>query len=561
MPTRSWIALAALATVACLGACTKDSPPPPPVEDPAIAIAIAEALPVAKPPAAPGPQLLVTVDLAGASVLAVDTELLDPIERAITEADAIASTPAIATMEGIATPGRARVYVSLRSGSDPLAVSAALRLAIERAGPASGLASDMAEVVSPVTIERADRNGALLFAVVEPENPDRPPSLEPDPAFARLADRVAQQPGVWKVKRCGERRRVLVFELDMRRMQAYGLAVDTLAQWIEAQVPAGLRALGLDGAMRTLSSPVAGSIRLTDLAALRDETTRGACTVTNATGGTAPTLEIWGTPAGIAAASAVLRSDAAAPRVQLWTPGNRETPTAVVSSLLSPDELRGEQLRWLASERGAPAWLLQDGDDPAWLLAGEDTSLLSFSLATMHEMHIWWPGAPPPVTARICGAPHDALAETASTLAGRMSDDELLDDVAVWIAAMRPRKSFELDRTIAAARGVEPRAVARVARLLSSNELRIGHDIVLRIADRDAPLLSVSSTAGAVPLRDLGTVRDVLEPAFVLHVDRRRCVLVDLQPRRTEDRARIESLVAERAQPLPSDVVVTIAPQ
>lgn len=531
---------ACLAALVLACACKPD-PPPPSGGDPVVAITSALLA-----PDAPGPQVLVTVELPGAGALDVEQQIVIPLEHAITQA-----VPGIASIESAATTGRARVYIGYESGIDPFTAMSAVRDAI----PVTQLPTE----ASVPGIERADRGGQVMFVLLPPERPGEPVGAEPQAELQRLGDAIAQQAGIWKLRHCGHLRPVLAITLDPTKLVAYGLALDRVVEWIEAKVVDGLGTRTLDEAMAALSSPIDGIVRLTDVAVLRATSRESTCTVTGVSGAIAPTLEVWGTADGIASATKVVHDHALGPRVRTWTVGDPDTPTAIVASSLSPDDERGALLRWLASDTVEPGWLVRDGEDPAWLLAGPGTSLRSFGRAAEQGLHMWWPGAPAQVTARICGPELDVLARTADAFVGTVARDELLDDAVAWAPPPRPRRTFVIDREAAGRHGVSAAEIQRMLPLLHGVEQRISDDVVVTVDTADPSSLGVRGSAGLVRITELGTLRAEAEPAFVFRADRQRCVNVDLQPRRAEDRERIEALVRERIE-LPPGVIVTIAP-
>jgi multidrug efflux pump subunit AcrB len=531
----------ARAAILCLAlACAKE-PQPPPSGDPAVAIAAALFAPKPK-----GPQVLVTVELAGTSAFEVERALLEPIERAF------ATAGAVDEIESIATPGGARLYVSFAAGTDPYTAMTALRDAMPRE-------SLPIEASHPV-LERADRDGSLMFALLAPDTPGDAVGPGDHDAMDALGDTVAQQPGVWKVMRCGWARPVLVVEIDPVKLAAFGLTLDPIVERVESKL-VGAIDLGIDDMMAALVGTTAGEVGLSELASLRVESREGSCAVLGAMGRAHPTLQIWGTPEGIANAQTIVRDAAIAPRVRAWTPGDPSTSLAMVASLRPPEELRAVLMRWLASDTREPAWLvhMQDATEPSWLLAGRSTSLLSFSRAASEGFHMWWPGAPVPVDVRICGPELETLTRTADAFAAALHSDELLDDVVAWVPRQTPQVVFAVDREAAARHGVPASDIARWAPLFLGGELALGRDVVLKIGGGHGASIPLRGASGSVPSSALFTAREGSEPSFISRVDGQRCTTVSLQPRRAEDRAKVEALVRDKLE-LPVGVYSTIVP-
>lgn len=235
---------------------------------------------------AKGPQLLVTIARPGASTLEVERQLLVPIERAISSVDDIDE------IESVATPSRGRIYVSFASGVDPLAASQSLRAAMP---------SDTLPVDAVPTIERADRNGGLMFVLLSPASPEAGGAGPPD-AMEALRLELMQQPGVWKVQRCGFARQVLVVEPDPSKLSAYGLTIDRVIAHLESNIDMGLSSPRLDDVIPAVESPIDGTVRLDDIAVIRIQPREHECKVIGAIGNTPRMLQIWGTTEGIASA-------------------------------------------------------------------------------------------------------------------------------------------------------------------------------------------------------------------------------------------------------------------
>lgn len=516
-------------------ACKKD-PPPPPATDAAAQIAA-----TLLAPKAPGPAVFVDVAWPGRGAIEVERNVIEPIEAAI--ARAIETH----TIESYASPGRARIQITATSGTDPFALMTSLRDAMP-------LRTLPADVDAPV-LTRADRDGRVLFAMIDTTTPSRDIANDDGAELDRLADAVAQQPGVWNVRRCGQTRKTLVIQIDPTRIAAFGLGLDQVVEWMKTQVPAATS--DIESMMSAYSTSIFGTLRLADITALRVEPREGECVVLGPYG-VRPTLEIWASGPGLDAAKKVLDEDRQAARLRTWTVGDPTTPTAIVASTLAPEHQNTIMSLWLADDRATPSWVVRNGDDPGWLLTGDSTMLRSFSRARMVELHVWWPGAPIPVSARICGPELDMLTTTADSLGHAMMNDDLLDDVAVWAPRTEPEHVFRIDRE--ARHGLTDQAIADLERLFAREELRLATKlpIVIRMDPTDAKEVPVRTTAGIVPLSDVGAVQDIGAPTLVTRFGRQRCATVDLQPRRDEDREKIEAVVRERAV-LPVGYTLTFA--
>ena len=473
----------------------------------------------------PGPIAIVHVALRGADVASVERELLVPIEHAAS------SVAGVAGLAGVAFPGRAQLTVTFEPSTDPFAAMTSLRDAM----PLNTLPS---AADAPV-IERIDRDALPLFAMYPDAATAEARGPDGETAIATLAYAVMREPGVSKARWCGVVHDTLVVEVDVDKLTAFGIGIDRLIDAVDGDVlrpvePAKLGEATLDG-----------TAQLRDVAVLRTEPREGGCTVIGPT--RAPTIAIWAKPEGIANATKVLQAE---PKLRIFT---TDDPLAIVNTTLAPDERRAVVQRWLARDH-APAWLVQDGDEEAWLLASPTTSLRSFSMAAADDLHMWWPGAPTPLSARVCGDDLEVIAKVANQFA-TVGFDDLLDDVAVWVPPARPQRTFSLDREAAARHGISAYELQRLGPLLVGEELVLRDDLVVRVPVTSVPALAVKATAGIVPVSALGTVLVDAQPAFITRFDRRRCIAVDLQPRRTEDRTRIEELVQQRIE-LPTGVYV-----
>ncbi len=252
--------------------------------------------------------MLVTVELPGASAFEVEQQVVVPIEHAISSAPGIAEIE----IESVATVGRARLYVSFASGTDPYTAMTGLRDAM----PQDSLPI---EAGYPV-LERADRDASLMFVRLDPDGAGDAVGPGEHEAMEVLGDAVGQQPGVWKVMRCGWARQVLVAEIDPVKLVALGLTLEPIIEYIGAKVPAGLGDAGIDDMMAALAAPlpapIGGMVRLSDVASVRVESREGSCAVLGAMGRAHPTLQIWGTPAGIANAKTIVQDAAIVARVR-----------------------------------------------------------------------------------------------------------------------------------------------------------------------------------------------------------------------------------------------------
>jgi hypothetical protein len=520
----------AISLALVVSSCAKEPAPP----DPALAIANA----LFGPPEH-GPQLLVTVDAHGDGAAHIEREVIEPLEHAI------AKGPAVAEIESIATPGRARLYVSFASGSDPSAAMQTLREAIQ---PVT-----LPEWARHPEITRADRDGAVMFVMLGAETPgdaDRPGEHD---AMRELGQTLLLQPGVTEVRECGFARRVAVIEIDPRKLLSFGITVDALGDYLTSKVTTALD-VGPDSMLEALSSPLDGMTRVMDLVALRIDLREGECQVLGTRGRAHPTLRVRGTADAIAKAQQVVNAAAIAPRVRTWTPGDGASTTANVDARPRPAEW--QLLRWLAHDETDPAWLVRDGDEPAWLLAGPRTPLRSFGLAASEGLHVWWPGAAPPVTVRICGADLDTLVQTSDALAAKLRTEDRLDDVAVWAPRMVSEVVVRMDPEALARHGVSATTIAPYAALLVGGELRLTDHAVVRVPDPSP--LPLRGRDGIVMSDSVITRRDEAVPSFITRVNRERCAKVDLRPRQPEHREQIETLVREQAD-LPVGVTLTFA--
>lgn len=518
-PSR-WLALA----IAC--ACAKD-PPPPAQQDPIVAIGAA-----LHGADTAGPLVTVTIALRGADVVTVERQLLVPLEHAA------AQTPGVASLAGVALPGRARLTVTFEASSDPYAAISALRDAM----PTSMLPSE----ADPPVIERIDRDAVPIFAMYADAATAEGRAPDGETAIEKLGYAVMREPGVTKARWCGVMHDTLVVEVDVAKLAALELGIDRVIDAVDASNSAVLRPVEL----AQVADAQIDTVRVRDVATLHSERREGTCTMVGPT--RAPTLAIWATPEGIANATKLLQAE---PALRIFT---TDESTAIVRSTLAPDERRAAMQRWLGKDDG-PAWLVQDGDDEAWLLAGASTSLRSFSMAAAENLHVWWPGAPRPLSARVCGEELEVLAKTASQLAA-VGFDDLLDDIAVWIPPARPQRRFDIDREAAARLGVSAYDVQRLVPLLVGEELVLREDLVVRVPLTATPALTVKANVGVAPISMLGTVLLDAEPAFITRFDNRRCIAVDLQPRRAEDRTRIAEILRTRIE-LPTGVYVTVPEQ
>ncbi|HWB73317.1 MAG TPA: efflux RND transporter permease subunit, partial [Nannocystaceae bacterium] len=512
----SWLVLA----IVC--ACTKDPPPPPPQQDPIVAIAAA-----LHGASTAGPVATIHVALRGADVASVEQQVLVPLEHAASR------TPGVTGLAGVAFPDRAQLSVTFEPNTDPYAAMTALRdaLPLDMLPPGAD---------SPV-IERIDRDALPLFAMFPDAATAEARGPDGETAITRLAYAVMREPGVARARWCGVMHDVLVVDVDVTKLAAFGIGIDRVLDVTQGDM---LRPVTL----AEVTEAVLGTVRLRDVATLSTESREGSCTVVGPT--RAPTIAIWAKPEGIANAKRVLQAQ---PALRLFT---TDDPLAIVNTTLAPDERRAIVSRWLARDN-APAWLVQEGDEEAWLLASPSTSLRSFSMAAANDLHMWWPDAPPPLSARVCGDDLEVITQAALKFA-MVSFDDLLDDVAVWIPPSRPQRTFTVDREAVARHGISMYELQRLAPLLVGEELRVREDLVVRVALPSATALTVKGSTGTtVPVSSLGTVLLDTQPAFITRFDRQRCIAVDLQPRRAEDRAKIEALVQQRIE-LPVGVYVQI---
>ena len=488
------------------------------------------------------PEILITVELPGAGALAVEQQLLAPIEHAIS------AVSALDEIEGRATPGRALLRVRFAVGTDPYTAMTALRDAM----PLTTFPSDASHPV----IERSDPAAGLMFVLLAPDTPGDAVGPGEHEAMETLGNAVAQQPGITAVRQCGWARPVLVVDLDPAKLSATGLTLDAVVESIEPEISVGLREVGIDAMLAASIKPIDGVTRLRDAAALRVESREGPCTVLGSIGRAHPALQVWGTPEAIANAQALVDAAPLASRVRTWRLGDPSTALARVASTRPPDEARIAMQHWLASDGHEPAWLVQDHTDPAWLLAAGNPALLSLGHSAGEEIHVWSPAAPLPLQLRICGPELESLIHVTEALAAALRSEARLEHIATWVPRYTPQAVFTIDREAAARHGIPSSALSRWAPLFTGGELALGSHVVLHVDGSPSASVPLRGASGSVASTALGTVRVESEPTFIAHVDRRRCTAVDVQHARVEDRGRIEALLPTIA--LPVGVSVTI---
>lgn len=515
---RALWSLASLA-LACTGE-SKPTPGPTAMEVAAAALA----------PPAQGTQVVVEVELPGASPSELEAQVVLPLEHAL-----MASATAI---DAIAWSGHARVTVTLPAGTDQSAASALVRDAL----PTHALPS---AALAPV-VRRSPPGHGVLFVIAD--------ELATDPAAADLVlERIGPIAGVSSVVRCGGRGERARVQLDPAALAAFGVDADAVIDAVDATDIGALQTPPAAAMVAQLAATKIGPVVLGEVARVVVASVPSPC-ATLATDGRQPYIvQIRGDDGGLAHVGAVLdelvRSDPRLRNLRRFGPGPDTVARVWPSAPLH--EHRHALAAWLSRSDGGPAWLLQEGPEDAWVLG--DAPAASSRMLHVHR------GAAP-LWARVCGAAFDLLPDAANRVAGALAGDATLHDVVARVPTMLPRVRVDIDRDALARRGVSITAVQRVLPLLSGEPLRLalGAAEVALAPGVDPKTITLRGSEGAlVPLAVLVAVSAASEPGAIRHIDAMRCIEVELDATDATDRAAIASRLQREVQ-LPRGVVLTL---
>ncbi|MFO0632557.1 MAG: efflux RND transporter permease subunit [Nannocystaceae bacterium] len=521
------LALVSSLVVACTGE-SKPSPGPTAMEVAAQAFA----------PPSVGPQVIVEVDLAGASATEMEAQVVMPIEHAL--------VGKVAGIDAIAWSGFARVTVTLPAGTEPFAGASLVREAL----PSSALP---AAALAPA-VRRGPADHRVLFVIAD--------EIATDPAASdALVERVGPIPGLSSITRCGGQQQRAQVRIDSTQLAALGLGVDALVDAVD-RIDAGIFETPTAAAMvARLEAARVGPVGLTEVAHVGIAARRPRCPTLASDGRQPYIVQIRGDDRGLAqvidALDELTQRDARLRHARWFGPQPEALARVWPSAPLQQHERA--LAAWLARNDGGPAWLLQEGPEDAWLMGATPQALRSAS-APGDGVHVHWGGGPSPLLVRLCGASLDSLQTAATRVVAALAGDATLAAVVARTAVMVPRWQIELDHDALARHGVSVAAVRRVVTLLTGEPIPLAAGLVEVVAEPGAPTsqLALRGTDGAlVPLLSLVHVTTDAEPGAIRRIDAVRCTEVELDATDATDRAAIATRL-QRDVALPSGVSLTL---